>query len=233
MQSDLLCSSVPTQVACGRDHSLLCGDGRLFGFGNGESGQFGPIKGLVQFQAAEIQLSVIHSTGSRESTMVAVGNKHSLILKDGIVYATGDNAYGRLGLEKTKGKTDGRIRFDKGSVDDKISFITCGPDHSVALSSDGVTLWCWGSCDRVGVGHPAKTKAERLADVKNAHHDSVFDDETPAHDIELEMLEEFVKTPLPFFVFPYDPNDPHRIVQVSCGAQHTIALREDGCVYTW
>lgn len=234
MQSDLLSSCVPTQLCCGRDHTLLIGDGsRLFGFGLGDSGQFGQSRGLNQTQAAEIALPVIHNSGAGEtpSAMVAVGNKHSLILKDGIVYSCGDNSCGRLGLSRSKGKTEGRIQFSAGSYDDQIGFISCGPDHSVAISSDGYSMWCWGSCDQVGVGHPEKSKAQRLEEMNKRKHD--YDEDGGDAMQNSSSVEDYINIPKRFTIFHYDVNDPHRIIQVSCGAQHTIALREDGCVYTW
>jgi hypothetical protein len=46
MQSDLVSSVVPTQFACGRDHTIIAAEGRFFGFGDGKNGQFGQVKGL-------------------------------------------------------------------------------------------------------------------------------------------------------------------------------------------
>lgn len=168
--------------------------------------------------------------------MVAVGNLHTLILKDGNVYSTGDNTLGRLGLWKSHGKTEGRILFGAG-YEDKIAFVTCGPDHSIAVSQDGYSLYAWGSCDKVGVGHPAKSQAQAMEEAKSHAHDRALDhmdggDGVEMSDVQMDV-EPYIEKPFRFTCWNYEPKFPHRIVQVSCGAQHTIALREDGWVYTW
>lgn len=179
---------------------------------------------------------------------MCVGNKHTLILKDGNVYATGDSSLGRLGLAKTSGKGEGRLLFGRG-FEDKIGFINSGPDHSVAVSVDGVTCYAWGACDRWGVGKhderiaPSPKHDGALADDFEADDSGAGDEYGPsngssgsngkggggeeAHD------PPYFKTPRRFLCFEYDPKTPHRIIQISCGSQHTLALREDGFVYSW
>ena len=155
-------------------------------------------------------------------------NLHTLILKDGNVYSFGDNSLGRLGLSKSYGKTEGRILFDGGN-EDKIAFITCGPDHSVAVSQNGHFLYAWGSCDEKGVGHPVRTRAavmEQAGSSRDPYGNGTSD-------IDLHLPAEFLKLPTKFVCWEWKQQEPHRIIQVSCGAQHTIALREDGVVYTW
>jgi len=246
MQSDLVSSLVPTQFALGKRHTVLFGDGRFYGFGSGTSGQFGHVQGLMsQMQATEIKFAFTHlaaangnqkgGSGSGSGTMLACGNKHTLILQDGNVYATGENSFGRLGLAGSRGKTEGRLLFGQG-YEDKIGFITCGPDHSIAVSQDGFTLYCWGACDKMGVGHPAKLRSALREEKENqGSYDSPFGDGDGAigPDGVAIDLEPYIPIPRRFNLWKYDPKHPHRIVQVSCGAQHTIALREDGWVYTW
>lgn len=162
------------------------------------------------------------------NVMVAAGNKHTLILKDGNVYATGENSFGRLGLAGLRGKSEGgrsegRIKFGSG-LDVKIGFIAAGPDHSVAVSQDGETLYCWGCCDRVGVGlHDEKPRARYDRGLLAAAGDEE-EDAGP---------QPFQPVPVRFTLEPPRMSQPRRVLQVSCGAQHTIALRDDGCVFTW
>lgn len=39
---------VPTQFACGKDHTVVAAQGKFYGFGKGEQGQFGHVKGLQE-----------------------------------------------------------------------------------------------------------------------------------------------------------------------------------------
>ena len=177
------------------------------------------------------------SSETTSSVQVAVGNLHTLVLKDGNVYAFGDNKSGRLGLSKSQGKSEGRILFTRpDGTEDKIAFVTCGPDHSIAISQDGYALYCWGSCDKRGVGDPKKMIAaereeQKMSDRNGGGYDRAL--ELDSFDIDFTSSDPCIKRPTIFTCWKYEPKDPHRIIQVSCGAQHTIALREDGVVYTW
>lgn len=44
---------VPTQFACGKDHTVVAAQGKFYGFGKGEQGQFGHVKGLQEVSGAQ------------------------------------------------------------------------------------------------------------------------------------------------------------------------------------
>jgi hypothetical protein len=153
--------------------------------------------------------------------MVAAGNQHTLVLKAGAVYSIGDAGMGRLGLDNARGHSQGRINFGNGDGT-KIGFITCGPDHSVAVGADGYTLYCWGACDEKGVGHPLNSLSLDSGEEEEKENGLI------------RRSKDSIPTPQPFFCWLDDGlSSARRIIQVSCGAQHTLALRDDGKVYSW
>jgi len=70
---------------------------------------------------------------------VAAGQGHSLAIRNGLVYAWGDNAYGQLG----DGTTTDRTRPVQISGLSNITGMAAGMTSSYALAADG-SLWVWG-----------------------------------------------------------------------------------------
>lgn len=70
---------------------------------------------------------------------VALGNDHSVILtENGVVYTTGNNEYGQLGL----GDKEKRSTFCKVDIPDLIYDIACGLSFTVALTQNG-RMYVW------------------------------------------------------------------------------------------
>jgi alpha-tubulin suppressor-like RCC1 family protein len=71
----------------------------------------------------------------------AAGTTHSLsIHADGTLWATGDNAYGQLGLPSSTASSAGWVQV--GTASDWVQ-VAAGYYHSLGLRADG-TLWAWG-----------------------------------------------------------------------------------------
>ncbi|HYA26590.1 MAG TPA: hypothetical protein VEE82_01195 [Thermodesulfovibrionales bacterium] len=101
----------------------------IFGCGSGGSGDGSGNSGKV-------------SSNDSIPTPIGAGKYHSVALKsDGTVWTWGDNYYGQLG--------DGSSDLSSGAPVQvsglaKITAITAGDFHTLALKSDG-TVWTWGS----------------------------------------------------------------------------------------
>ncbi|MDR0664162.1 MAG: hypothetical protein LBF86_01385 [Helicobacteraceae bacterium] len=100
-----------TAVSAGDDHSLALDDnGKIYAAGRNGSGQIGlggDITPRHNFTAVTTGLD------DKNITAISAGNHHSFALDDnGKIYATGNNAYGQLGL----GDNDSRVIFTEVSV---------------------------------------------------------------------------------------------------------------------
>ncbi|KAG2098284.1 regulator of chromosome condensation 1/beta-lactamase-inhibitor protein II [Suillus discolor] len=155
------------QAACGRSHSLLVGDnGQVWSAGANNLGQCGhPVAAQIPtFEAIEGPFL----DGESERLHVikaAVGITFSIILTDdGKVFSFGSGEKGQLGNGRTGEHiiTGNKTAFDietepvpvKGLDDKTIIDIACGPQHSVALDSQGlVYVWGYNGYCRLGLGN--------------------------------------------------------------------------------
>ena len=134
-----------TQVAAGRDHSLLlAGDGTVFAFGSNRRGQTG--LGVADGEtliATEVELADL---GDRKITQVAAGWDHSVLLADdGTVFSSGYNAVGRTGQGLSTGNTLVATQIDMTFLAGQtIVQVAAGSEHSLLLSDDA-TVFSFGS----------------------------------------------------------------------------------------
>lgn len=151
-----------TQVAAGglpgwAGHSVaLTGDGNVWAWGYGKSGQLG--RGAVGTSGTPAKVP-----GLTTITQVAAGGDNTYALKaDGTVWAWGDNSYGQIGNSKA-GKAQASPLQVTGLSD--VVRIGAGGVMAFAVTADG-TVWGWGddntgqlgdggACGKV-CGHPVK-----------------------------------------------------------------------------
>jgi len=134
-------------------------------------------------------------------TTVAAGTFHSVALKsDGTVWSWGNNNCGQLGDNTiTTSRTPlqvvgpGASGFLSG-----VKAIACGGYHTIALMNDG-TVWAWGLNEWGQLGDGTMTNS---------------------------------RTPVQV-VGPGGSGYLAGITAIAGGVEHTIALRDDGTVWTW
>ncbi len=81
------------------------------------------------------------SSNDNIPTPIGAGKYHSVALKsDGTVWTWGDNYYGQLGDGSSDSSSDAPVQVSGLA---KITAITTGDFHTLALKSDG-TVWAWG-----------------------------------------------------------------------------------------
>jgi len=137
MSRDLHKKFFNSRLSAGWVHTVLASDdGHFYGFGVSKDGELGHGVGFTEFQASQLNFN-IPSIAKPELVQVAVGARHTLILADGNVYSSGAPDDGRLGHHLVHGQ----IKFPNV---DKIAYISCGADGSVAISEDGRTMYVWG-----------------------------------------------------------------------------------------
>jgi len=125
-----------TAMAGGSKHSLaLKSDGTVWGTGWNLNGQLGSGDNN-QTYSWTVQGLTAASTPLTAITAIAAGGERSLALKsDGIVWVTGENGFGQLGL----GDDTARYFWTKTSLTD-VGAISAGQYHSFALKLDS-TVW--------------------------------------------------------------------------------------------
>jgi alpha-tubulin suppressor-like RCC1 family protein len=119
-------------IVAGVNHSFaLSNNGKVYAAGYNEYGQLG-----LGDTTDRNTFTKVTSLSGKNITAIFAGDYHSLALSsDGKVYATGQNAYGQLGLGDT---TDCNTFTDVTSLSGKtIIAISVGGFHSLALSNDG------------------------------------------------------------------------------------------------
>jgi len=128
-----------TAVSAGADHSLaLASDGRVLAWGGNSDGQLGD--GTTSGGTAPVEVDLPAGIRGRA---VSAGGLHSLALtSDGRVLAWGDNSSGQLGDGTRAGRsTPVAVLLPAGA---RVTAVSAGIDHSLALTSDGRVL-AWGN----------------------------------------------------------------------------------------
>ncbi len=125
-------------IVAGSHHSLAVNDGgSVVAWGRNSDGQLGDGTTVDRLFAVRV------SDPSRDISFagidaIAAGRAHSLALRDGEIWAWGDNAFGQLGDYRTVDRT---IPFGIGLP--VATAVAAGLDHSLALRGGG-EVWTWG-----------------------------------------------------------------------------------------
>jgi alpha-tubulin suppressor-like RCC1 family protein len=204
-------------------HSVgLHADGTVYCWGRNGNGQIGdnttttprinPVKVLNGAYSGTMYLG---DDSNNKMTAVALGRLYSMALAaDGTVYTWGDNNCFQLG-DNSNTQRETPVRVLKGvysgttylgdDSNNKMVAVALGYFHSTALAADG-TVYTWGNNDN-----------GRLGD------NSIIQKETPVR----VLKGAYIGT-------TYLGDDGNnKIIAVALGGSHSIALAEDGTVYTW
>ncbi|EEQ29993.1 hypothetical protein McanMca71_006203 [Microsporum canis] len=197
-----------THLACGDNHTLaLDSRGAVFAWGSGQQNQLG--RRIVErnklngLQPREFGLP-------KNIVHVGCGSFHSFAVhKSGKVYGWGLNSYCETGIQQGAGDDEAVVLHPTviDSLKDKnITQICGGSHHSLARTAEGECL-VWGRLD----GFQSGLKVENLPDSA-----VIKDDRNRARVL-------FQPTAVPGFKAEY----------VAAGADHSIAIDNDGRAWTW
>eukprot|EP00051_Salpingoeca_urceolata_P019768 m.291739 g.291739 ORF g.291739 m.291739 type:complete len:244 (+) comp19479_c0_seq5:123-854(+) len=124
--------AVTTTIACGNSHAVAATDRfGVYCWGLGEP----------CLQAQDVcKPTRIATLAQADASRLACGERHSLAVVKGAVYAWGDNSRGQLGL----GHTDPvNVPRKLPSFGTRVAAVGAGAEMSCALGNDG-QLWSWG-----------------------------------------------------------------------------------------
>eukprot|EP00605_Chrysophyceae_sp_TOSAG23-4_P000295 GSChrysophyteH1.ASY1.ANO1.340.1 assembled CDS len=242
------------KVAVGSSHALACGKGGdCFCWGDGESGQLG-------LGDLEHHHTVAVNNSFPPVADVGCGSNHSMVLtKEGAVYSWGHSVNGRLGIgasERVGAKENERYFFPIPShitTLEKITMLSCGADHTIALGLSGVWSWGNGSGGRLGLGDNAdrfdpclvpRVKGKTILGVSaGVWHGAAIVAYPPmkgggwlytwgsgyhgqlGHNLKTVVM----KAEVVDYFLQY-----HLLIKyVTCGSHHCAAFTTDGEMYTW
>ncbi|KAK3591313.1 hypothetical protein CHS0354_028420 [Potamilus streckersoni] len=139
------------QIASGNNHCLaLTDNGMIFSWGDNRFCQLGLGNSMENCDKP----NPIQCLQGIPVAQVATGGCHSFILsQSGQVFGWGKNSFGQLGISDEKDRPHPSLC--KSLKNQKVKYITCGEDHTVALTQDG-GVFTFGSGTYGQLGHGMK-----------------------------------------------------------------------------
>ncbi|KAH7278303.1 hypothetical protein KP509_38G035100 [Ceratopteris richardii] len=231
-----------TSITCGADHTIARSDGRttVYSWGWGDFGRLGhgnssdlfipqPIKGL---QGIEIR-------------QIACGDSHCLaVTVDGDVKSWGRNQNGQLGLGHTEDcLIPCTIQAFQGI---SVKMIAAGAEHTAAVSENGKLYgWGWGRYGNLGLGdRKDRLVPGEVASIPGEHmnlvacgwrHTIAVSDSGMLYTFGWSKYGQLGHGDHEDHLVPHHVAylKSHRIVQVSGGWRHTMALDDQGNLHGW
>ncbi|RDX59031.1 Ultraviolet-B receptor UVR8, partial [Mucuna pruriens] len=229
------------QIACGDTHCLaVTMEGEVQSWGRNQNGQLG--LGTTDDSLVPQRIQTFQGVPVK---MVAAGAEHSVaITENGELYGWGWGRYGNLGLGD---RNDRWIPEKVSSVDcDKMVMVACGWRHTISVSSSGgLYTYGWSKYGQLGHGNfedylvPHKLLAlsdKIVCEVSGGWRHSMALTSSGLlygwgwNKFGQVGVGDNVDRSSPVQVkFPHD----QKVVQISCGWRHTIAVTDKENVYSW
>ena len=216
-------NKIINHIYAGWEHNLIITQkGKIFSFGHNQCFQCGYMN-LKGQESIKDPINVSKNNGNIKAISASCGNDHSLILSnEHIVYSFGSNEDGILGInlncdltnqtnnnnsDKKKLKSYKLNKIYFGEYTNKIIEISSGTVHNLALTYDG-KIFSWGSSQGGQLGLSLQ-ELESYPGFKNNF---------------------FIQSPIPIQI---SKDSDVNIIKISCGEAHSLALSNDGKVYSW
>ncbi|KAB2011241.1 hypothetical protein ES319_D09G006800v1 [Gossypium barbadense] len=229
------------QIACGDSHCLaVTMEGEVQSWGRNQNGQLG--LGTTEDSPVPQKIKAFQGISIK---MVAAGAEHTAaISKEGALYGWGWGRYGNLGL----GDRNDRLVPEKVSTlnEEKMNMVACGWRHTISVSViGGLYTYGWSKYGQLGHGdfedHLVPYKVEALADssIKQIsggwRHTMALTSDGKLYGWGWNKFGQVgvgENTDICSPVQVKFPND-QRVVQVSCGWRHTLAITEEQNIFSW
>lgn len=234
-------------IDAGRYFSVgLRADGKVLTWGsNFPNGQLGI--GTTQDEADPTVLA-----GITDATMIAAGDTHGLASNGATIYAWGNNAFGQLGLTTNATCGGGACSRSPQPIPNmgNIRGLGAGSLHSLAILGDG-SVWTWGSNGRGQLGAGAVpggiTPVKVLGLGGNGNLGNIVQVAGgEGHSLALDANGNVYawgmndqgqlglnRTDPGDYSYPFQVTSLSNIVAIAAGYRHSMALRNDGTVFTW
>ncbi|KAH3763996.1 RCC1 domain [Pelomyxa schiedti] len=210
-----------SSVACGSEHTLVtCETGELLACGSNDHFQLGT--GSIELTVVPTFIEVNTTNMHRDEVVnpvihtISAGGQHSAALMGGQLFCWGTNTKGQCGV----GTFSPHVEVPTATVlpGSRVCVsVNCGLEHTAALTMKG-EVFTWGSEEYSQGGHGPLS----MIDVQ-AQHLATLTSATPSSNSIGSHTPRQVKEAL----------FKQTVVSLACGAYHTVALTEQGSVYTW
>ncbi|XP_053573265.1 probable E3 ubiquitin-protein ligase HERC1 isoform X6 [Bombina bombina] len=121
-------------------------EGEVFSWGDGDYGKLGHGNSSTQKYPKLVQGTL----QGKVVVCVSAGYRHSAaVTEDGELYTWGEGDFGRLGHGDSNSRNIPTVVKDISNVGE----VSCGSSHTIALSKDGRTVWSFGGGDNGKLGH--------------------------------------------------------------------------------
>ncbi|XP_035381674.1 probable E3 ubiquitin-protein ligase HERC1 isoform X2 [Electrophorus electricus] len=221
-------------------HTLaFTSEGEVFSWGDGDYGKLGHGNSSTQ----KYPKLILGPLQGKVVVCVSAGYRHSAaVTEDGELYTWGEGDFGRLGHGDSNSRNIPTLVKDISNVGE----VSCGSSHTTALSKDGRTVWSFGGGDNGKLGHGdtnrvykpkvvealqgmfiRKVCAGSQSSLALTSTGQVFSwgcgaclgcGSAEATALRPKLIEELATT---------------RVVDISIGDSHCLALSHDNEVYAW
>jgi len=239
-----------TGIAGGTAHTIaLKSDGTVWTWGSNSSGQLG--NGGTTSRKLADQVKTSNSAFLTGVVSISAGDNFCAAVKsDGTVWAWGDNSLGQIGIgSTTTQKYAVQVKLSSGSALTGVSRVMCGSTHTIALKSDG-TVWSWGNNANGQLGNGNTTQAKNPVQVKinsttfftgasavaaGASHSAILKSDGSVYACGLNSSGQLSINSTTQQLYPTQSVSSAgpvlaNIVDLACGANHTLVTKNDGTV---
>ncbi|NDI35183.1 S-layer homology domain-containing protein [Chengkuizengella sediminis] len=184
-------------------------------------------------------------------TQISLGDNHTVALdSEGKVYTWGNNEFGQLGLGDGVGEEINRPQKVENLSGKTIIQVSAGASHTVALDSEG-TVFTWGNNSTGQLGDNTTEQKNEPQEITIEVNDGVMITQVTTgryHTVVLasdgtvytwgeneygQLGDDTIEQKNEPQEITVEVNDGAMIQEVSAGGLHTVALANDGTVYTW